>query len=143
MSPVSKQVTSIWLLPYVMSCKRVLFASQFKSAVARSVVLFSHCQGVQLSVMMNFVILNRRMQARIKKCKFFGLNETIFFFFFLRSSHACTRESLGRALTMLHVAQAYLKLYCSLCCKAVVETKVYSKVCCIAPPTNLHMPQLS
>ena len=35
---------------------------------------------------------------------------------FLRSSHACTREflALGRALTMLCVAQAYLKRCCFL-----------------------------
>ena len=61
------------LLSCVMSCKCVLLASQFKSslaAVAGSVVLFTHYQAVQLSAMMDFVVLNRRTQARIKNCKF-------------------------------------------------------------------------
>ena len=46
-----------------------LLASQFKSslaAVAESVALFTHCQTVQLSATMNFVILNQRVQAGIK-----------------------------------------------------------------------------
>ena len=44
-----------------------MLASQFKSslaAVAGSVALFTDCQAVQLSAMMDFVVLNRRMKAR-------------------------------------------------------------------------------
>ena len=75
--------------------------------MAGTVALFTHCQAVQLSAMTNFVILNRRTQARIKNCKFFGPNEAIITF--LRSSPACMREFLGcRALTMLRVVQAFL-----------------------------------
>ena len=68
-SLVTKQMTSTWLLPCVMSCKGVLLASQFKlslAAVAGFVALFTHCQAIQLSAMMNFVILNQRTQPRIK-----------------------------------------------------------------------------
>ena len=69
------------------------------AAVAGSVALLTHCQALQLSAMMDFVVLNQRTKARIKNCKFFGPNEAKYLF--LRSSHACTREFLGRALTLL------------------------------------------
>ena len=58
------------------------------AAVAGSIMLFTHCQAVQLSAMMDFVVLNRRTKARIKNCcpksknesknkelEVFGLNE--------------------------------------------------------------------
>ena len=40
-------------------------------------LLFTHCHAVQLSVMTNFVILNRRAQPRIKNCyvRFFGADK--------------------------------------------------------------------
>ena len=68
-SLVTKQMTSTWLLPCVTSCKCVLLAFQFKSsltAVAGFVAFFTHCQAIQ-PLVMNFVILNRRTQPRIKK----------------------------------------------------------------------------
>ena len=43
----------------------------------------------------------------------------------------------GVDIVACRVVQAYLKRCCSLC-EAVVETKVCSKVCCLAPPTDLH-----
>ena len=51
------------------------------AAVTGSVALFTHCQAVQLSAMMDFVVLNRRTKAKIKNCKFFGLNEAKYLFF--------------------------------------------------------------
>ena len=100
-----------------MSWKCVLLASQFKlslPAVAGFVALSTHCQAIQFSAMMNFVILNRRTQPRIK-------NKAKSFFC---SSRACACEFLDQALTMLCLLQAYLKHCCSLC-EALVETKVH------------------
>ena len=77
-------------------------------------------QAVQLSAMTNFDNLNQSTQARIKNCKLFGKIS------FVCSSHACTREFLGWALTMLRVVQAYLK-HCPSLCEAVVKTKLWSK----------------
>ena len=52
------------------------FSIQIELAVvAGSVALFTHCQAVQVSAMTDFVVLNRRTKARIKKCKFFGSNK--------------------------------------------------------------------
>ena len=112
----------------------VLLASQFKSSLAGSVALFTHCQADQLSVMTDFVILNRRTQARIKNCTFFGSNEA--FFIQLTCKYAWVPR-LGVDNVACRVVQTYLKRCCSLC-EALVETKVCSKVRCIAPPTNLH-----
>ena len=61
------------------------------AAVAGSVALFYSLP--------DFVVLNQRVKARIKNCKFFGLNEAKELF--LRSSNACLREFPGRALTTL------------------------------------------
>ena len=52
-------------------------ATQIKSrlaTVAESVSLFTHYQAIQLSVMMNFVILSRRMQARKMNLTFLWQN---------------------------------------------------------------------
>ena len=68
----------------------VLLASQFKSslaAVAGSVALFTHCQVVQLSAMTDFVVLNQRIQAKIKNRKFLLTDEAKITF--LHSSLAC------------------------------------------------------
>ena len=69
----------------------VLLASQFKSslaAVAGSVALFTHCQVVQLSAMTDFVVLNQRIQAKIKNRKFLLTDKAKITFFF-HSSLAC------------------------------------------------------
>ena len=64
-SMVAKQMMSNRLLAYVTLCKCVLLGSQFKLsrvAVAGSVALFTHCQAIQLSAMLNFVIV-------VEECK--------------------------------------------------------------------------
>ena len=66
-----------------------------------SVALFTHYQAVQLSAMTDFVVLNRRTQARIKNCKFFWPERN--FFFMQLTCRYCMREFLGRALTALLV----------------------------------------
>ena len=48
-----------------------------------------------------------------------------------------TQPRLGVDNVACHVVQAYLKHCCSLC-EAVGETKVCSKVRCLAPPADLH-----
>ena len=52
------------------------------AAVAGSVALLTHCQAVQLSATTDFVVLNRRMKARIKNCKFLARTKQNNFFFF-------------------------------------------------------------
>jgi len=55
--------------------KCVLLASQFKikqATEAESVALFTHCCSVQLSERQP----SHKTHARIKNCKFFGLNES-------------------------------------------------------------------
>ena len=81
----------------------VLLTSQFKSslaAVAGSVALFTHCQVIQLSAMTDFVVLNRRIQAKIKNRKFL-LTDEAKITFYTAHLHACMHEFLGRVLTTL------------------------------------------
>ena len=107
------------------------------AAVVGSVALFTHCQAIQLSAMMDFVVLNQSMQARIKNCFLARTRQNNLF---LHSSHACMRAWVHRSGVVsvaCRVVQAYLKHCCSLC-EAAVKTKVCSKVRCKSPPTNLH-----
>ena len=64
--PVSKQMMSSTVVVMCDTCKCFVgFTIQIElAAVARSVAVFTHCQAVQLLAMMDFVVLNRRMQAR-------------------------------------------------------------------------------
>ena len=119
-SPVAKanDVNTVVAMRDVMQMCCVGYSIQIELTVAAVAELFTHCQAVQ--AMTNFDNLNQSTQARIKNCKLFGKIS------FVCSSHACTREFLGWALTMLRVVQAYLK-HCPSLCEAVVKTKLWSK----------------